>query len=1214
MRLYKLFVLSLLGAAFAAAQDTRGDISGTVVDPQGAITPGAVITVTNLDTKVTTQLKTNSSGYYLAPLLLPGNYEVTVEVPGFKKLVRSGLVLSVSQHMSLGLTLEVGAVSESVTVTTEAPLLDTNTVTAGQNLGRQSVESLPVFSNMTVLMARFVPAVNASADVQYVAQGYVNRTSLDTTALGAVGGNEWTIDGGSNNGSDRRLAVSPNSEMIQEMRVDTANFDAAFGHGTGLGITMMTRSGVNDPHGSASGQYWNLRWNSANFFQRQTYWRNIANAKAAGNTAMADQLASKPILPAGTGKSVALTLGGPVYIPKVINGKDKFFFFLNYSWNYDFRIGVNATGVNTVPTAAARAGDFSSLLNVNPQYQIYDPLTVAPDPARPGHYIRQPFTGNKIPSTRVINPMYNAYLKLLPLSNADPLSANQEPFNNYRTAGAPDLVHNQIWGNRLDYNLSDKHRFFFRWSRSHFTEALNDWTYYNTPGLMSDDTVRRQLSGTANWTYARSAQTVISAQVTANNFFEGADYIKASSFKPTDVGLPAYMDQKCILTKCTLPTVSWAGYDPLGKGGARGWHTRNTQGSVDVTEVLGRHTLKFGTDIRYLSRTEINPGTSAGSFAFDNTYTRKNDDTSVAPAGNLGLSWAAFMLGVPTTSTVTANDTYASQNPYYAGYAQEAWRVTRSLTLNFGVRLEYELGMTERYNRMLVGWDPNVKLPISDAATAAYAANPLKELPASSFAVLGGSLYANSQGLGRRAWKNQVMAMPRFAFAWEVNQKTVVRGGYGMYYDTLNATFQVPNQLGYSNSTTDVSSNNFGQTWNSGNPAAGISVLTDPFPVRADGTRFEVPYGNALGAMMAAGTSFSYGNLQQEHARLQRWRASLQRQLTPNMAIEVDYTGIYSGNAGMNVKVDPLPAQYWNTTKVRNSALASDMNSNVTNPFYINNFASLKTSNPLLYSRLSAVSFFTSPTIAKNQLLRAFPEMSSLTANNLPLRKVKVHSLDIQFQRRLAKGFSMNMGLSFNNAKEWSTVLNEYDLAPTQWLPSTNAMPYRITGSGVYQLPFGKGGTWLKTGVMNAILGGWQLAGTFEQQPGPLLSWGNIFFYGNIDDIKKGGNTLNQWFNTNAGFEKDPAKVPTGFQARLFPTLIDGLRRDKTRLLNSSIQRSISLTEKLRFQLGMNAINVLNRSHFGAPSLDPTNTNFGVITSNSATACRWLTFTAKFTF
>jgi hypothetical protein len=1203
MRPYQLVALLLLGGAFAAAQETRGEIAGVVTDPQGARVATAVVTVTDLDTKATNQIKTNSTGYFLAPLLLPGNYEVVVEAPGFKRSVRRGLILSVGQHIELDLTIEVGSVSDSVAVFAEAPLLDTSSATAGQNLDRRSVEALPAFNNMSVLLTRFVAGVNASADVQYVAQGYVNRTSSDYSALGAVGGSEWTIDGATNNGSDRRLATSPNSEMIQEMRVETGNFDASSGHGTGIGISMMTRNGANDPHGSASWEYWNNRWNSPNLFQRQVYYRNIANARASGNIASANQLASAPILPAGFGKSFTLTLGGPVYIPKVINGKNKLFFFLNYSWDHDLRIGANASGVDTVPTLANRKGDFSQLLNVGAQYQVYDPLSVRTDAARATHYIRTAFPGNIIPSSRISNPMYSFYVNKYPNPCCDPVDPKLEPLNNQRTAGDPDPIHNRILGSRTDYNLSEKNRFFFRWSYSRFTEGLADWTWQVQPGFSSDDTLRKPLSGTADWTYAKSAKTIVNVQLSANQYMEFTERKGAAQYKPSDVGLPAYLDQKCLLTACTLPVVTLAGYHTMGKGAPTGYRTRNIQTNLNVTRVLSQHTLRFGTDIREAFRTSTNPGNSGGSFSFTNAYTRKNDDTAVAPAGDLGLSWAAFMLGVPTSMAVDANDSFATQNPYYSGFVQDAWRVTRALTVNVGLRFEFEQGITERYDRMLVGWDPNLKLKITDAATAAYAAKPLAELAPSSFLVQGGSLYATAD---RHAWKSQAMLLPRFALAWQVNRRTVVRGGYGVYYDTLNATATNPNQLGYSTTTTNVASNDFGVTWNSGNPGAGISPAADPFPVRADGSRFETPYRNALGAMMVAGTAYTYGNLQQEHARLQRWRVGVQRELGSNMVLEAAYTGQYSGNAGLSVRQDVLPETYWNGTLARNSALATDLNSNVSNPFYINNFQSLKTSDPLLYSRLASVSFFTSATVAKNRLLRPFPEMSTVTASNLPMRKVRVHSLDVTFQRRFANGLSLNMAFSSNRAEEWSTVLNEYDLAPTQWLTSGNAQPYRVTGSGVYQLPFGKGRAFLKQGILSAIAGGWQTAATFEWQPGPLLSWGNLFFYGKLGDIASGDKTLDRWFNTGAGFEKDPAKVPAAFQKRVFPTVIDGLRRDKTMLLNANVQREIRLKERVRVQLRLDAANVLNRTHFQAPNLDPTSTQFGMITNASTTATRFL--------
>ena len=409
---------------------------------------------------------------------------------------------------------------------------------------------------MTILMSRFMPGVASSSVVQYVNQGYASRTSDDTASLLAVGGNEWTIDGATNGGASRRLATSPIAEMIQEVRVETANFDASFGHATGIGISIMTRTGTNDLHGSGTWLYWNNRLNSPHLFQRQTYYRNIANAKAIGNTAQAASLASQPIMAAGFSKSVNLTLGGPIYIPKLINGKNKLFFFTNYGWNRELRIGANASGINTVPTAAARRGDFSSMLAINSQYVVYDPLSVTPDPARAGHYIRTPFSGNILPANRITNPMYQFYLKRIPAANADPLVANQEPLNNYRTAGDPDPITNQIFGTRLDYNLSDKNRFFFRFSKSRFTEGLGDWTWETELGLMASDTLRRPLSGTFDWTYTKSAQTVISAQISANRYYEGSRTVVAAQYKPSDVGLPKYMDTKCAITACTMPTIS----------------------------------------------------------------------------------------------------------------------------------------------------------------------------------------------------------------------------------------------------------------------------------------------------------------------------------------------------------------------------------------------------------------------------------------------------------------------------------------------------------------------------------------------------------------------------------------------------------------------------------------------------------------------------------
>ena len=248
-------------------------------------------------------------------------------------------------------------------------------------------------------------------------------------------------------------------------------------------------------------------------------------------------------------------------------------------------------------------------------------------------------------------------------------------------------------------------------------------------------------------------------------------------------------------------------------------------------------------------------------------------------------------------------------------FAQEAWRVTSKLTVNLGLRFEVEQGMTETADRMITSFDPDFVPAFANEVVAAYARAPIPEVSVDAFRqnLRGGAIYAAQDGQSRRGWKSQVMWLPRASAAYQVNEGMVVKGGYGVYYDSLNATAITPNQLGFSTVTTVPSSNDFGQTWASGNPRAGISPLVDPFPVRADGTRFSTPVGSALGGDFVAGQSISYGNLDREHARLQRWRAGVQKELGRNMAIEVAYVGTYSDNVDLTIRQDILPAEITST-------------------------------------------------------------------------------------------------------------------------------------------------------------------------------------------------------------------------------------------------------------------------------------------------------------
>ena len=277
---------------------------------------------------------------------------------------------------------------------------------------------------------------------------------------------------------------------------------------------------------------------------------------------------------------MATTLGGPII-------RNKLFAFVNYSYNKDDR-PVNPTQ-HTIPTDAHLRGDFSDLLAIDPvRYQIYDPLTVRPDPARPGFFIRDPFPGNIIPQSRIINPMYQHYVNFLPKPNNNPIDPRQEPTNNYLVRTYTDPIQSQIYGARFDYNHSNTHRFFGRWSGSHFTEGLDDWTYQSA-AIHSEDMKRTTNAGTGNWTWVKSSTTVIDAQLSANAFHEGGDRKTLATMRSADVGLPAYLDEKCAASdeartgstrgsSCALPRVEIMGYQTFGDNAAEGYDTTESAG------------------------------------------------------------------------------------------------------------------------------------------------------------------------------------------------------------------------------------------------------------------------------------------------------------------------------------------------------------------------------------------------------------------------------------------------------------------------------------------------------------------------------------------------------------------------------------------------------------------------------------------------------------
>jgi len=495
-------------------------------------------------------------------------------------------------------------------------------------------------------------------------------------------------------------------------------------------------------------------------------------------------------------------------------------------------------------------------------------------------------------------------------------------------------------------------------------------------------------------------------------------------------------------------------------------------------------------------------------------------------------------------------------------------------------------------------------------AQAAYAARPLAERPASDFVVRGGTVYAG-KSTSRHWWESELMWLPRIGAAWQVAPKTVLRGGYGLFFDTLNAMLNSPNQTGYSRTTSTVVTTDFGDNWLVGNPRAGVSPMTDPFPVRSDGTRFDTPLRDALGSMTLAGGSFTWYDPKLRHARQQRWRLGIQRQLGQKIVIEAAYAGSASDRNYLGRPLNPLPEQYWASGLVRNDAVASNLSQNLTNPFTLANFAALQTTAPLIYWDMSTKSFFRSATITRAQLLRPYPHMGTLTQNGND-GEVRTDELQLSFERRFADGFNLYVAYTRLRNPEADYFHNEFDPMPT-WRDSNDSRPHRLVANSVIELPFGKDKPLARSGFLAALLGGFQLSLTYEFQSGALLDFGNLFYYGDLKDIPLKNKTFSKWFNTDK-FERSASRAPASFHRRVFPTRVADVRADWTNHWNASLQREFRFLERFGLQFRLDVLNLTNRTQMAAPVVNPLATNFAECTQQAWTTKRFLQFQLRLQF
>ena len=1238
-RSIRAFLLVAVAAAvpFAAlGQETRGAIFGHVTDSGSGAVVGAKVAVRNVDTNVSTDLKTNETGLYEASLLVAGNYEVLVDAAGFTKSLRKNLVLQVGTHLQIDFALQVGAVSETVTVAAGVDLVNTDTLSSGGVMESTSALELPNPGGNTMVLAKFTAGIQS---FQSIADSTVRLHSTAAASnfsmFGNAVANEYSVDGMPNNGASPGSAwpsnggqagpgpgYMPAPELVESVRVETAGFDASIGHYGGASVSMMTRSGTNQWHGNLREDFQNNRWNALDFFTRQAFMTRIAQAEAAGNTATANSLIQQGGHQAGRVNQFAATLGGPVWIPKILNGRNKLFFFFGYA---GFRVLTNSQSYNAVPTAAMRTGDFSALLAINPTlYQIYDPLSAAADDTRPGHIARTPFPGNIVPQSRIVNPMYNFYNKLLPLPNNINPNPAIEPNQDEISYANPATQRYDSYANRFDYNQSDANRFMVRWSWNKWA-SLSSMQYLSATNISSNGADRRNFGGGVDWVHTFGPRAVLDTVVAANDWYIWSVDPGFASLKPTDVGLPAYMNTLASASE-VAPNVTWSGWSGVTQGSPQNTqHNRTLSAKTELSFMTARHTLKAGFDGRGQYNTYAAYGNNAGLFAFNATWTEHTDDGYLnAGTGNYGGSWASFMMGLPGTTSIDAQANQAAFNPYFGWYVQDNFRLTPRLSLNYGLRVEYEGGPTERYNRMLGAFDPTASLPITAAAQTAYALNPAVGIPASQFVVEGGNTYAGVGGTNRKLWDNVLEFEPRIAAAYQLDKKTVLRAGAGIFYDSFNVleianNTTLLNQTGFSNTTATTLSNDFGQTWQVGNPAAGVSPLTDPFPVLATGGREITAPGSGLGAMATVGKGYNFVPFDRPHTHMNRWRLDVQRMLDNATAITVGYAGSYTNHLPITQNLAAVPPQYWNYGSSVNNTVASQWNANVPNPFYLGNFSSLQSNNLSLYQYMASNSFFTSKTIAQSKLWAPYAQMNGLTQLS-SLEKARTEELDVSLQHRFSKGFNLNVAYTrlYNYASDY--FANPFDREPS-WEPSNSGRPDRLVSTAVYEVPFGKGRRYFTHGPGSWLLGGYRFSVIQEYQPGALIQWpSNLYYTGSdVQNVCGGAESLaqNGWFNT-ANFVTGASLVAATGQARSFPNEINGYgscRLMSMKNFNANAGRKFRLSERAGLEIRVDAYNLGNHSQFSnQPNTTPTSTQFGTMTSVNTAVTRAFIFLGRLTF
>lgn len=1137
------FALFLFAGA-AAGQEFRGRISGRVVDPAAAAVPGAVVTANALDTGVTAKSKANAEGNYDIPYLLPGKYKVEVQASGFKSLTQSPVEVVINQTVTLNFTLQIGATSETITVTAQSPLLDTTNADLGQVMNKTLVDNVAVSLNRNAVEMAQLAGVTGS-----VGNSYTSSSQSNISIAGGgdrQGANEYLIDGVPNTSvvQNGAIAYVPSLDSVQEVKVQTTMFDAAYSHSNGGAISITTRGGTNQVHGSA---YLFARFTDLN----ANTWTNNLTGTARPNTNY---------------RQWGGIIGGPVWIPKIYDGHNRTFF--TFSIERD-RNPSSGTQLGRMPTALERQGDFSQTLSpAGSPLQIYNPFTTVLDSS--GKASRQPFPGARIPAN-MLSPFGAAVLGLMPPPNYNTGQPAQIGAYNY-VGSDPEVLRNNQWSVRGDHNFSANNRMFARVSHMSRNDDISeffpgDWslTGANTLGLSTRgyDSVTFDDTHVFSPTFVGSFRYGIGRRTDKDT--EGG-----AGMDPSVLNLPSVILQNSTVTgfpfirlrgntstsgnSDTVENLPWIGSRFNRDGGTT--HSF----LVNMTKVLGNHVLKFGGDYRLVRYGVDNRGdAAAGDFNFNPVFTQSNPfDNNTEKTS--GTAMASLLLGIPSSGSFGSNSGYALQSHYIAGFIQDEWKISGKLTLNVGLRYEVETPFSERYNHIAYGFDPNAALPV--------------QVP--GMALRGGLVFAGQNGApdrqGNIDWNN---FGPRFGFAYNIAAKTVIRGGYGLFYASGVNDLGFAGQIDTFNAaTTYVGSLDGGAT--------PFTTISNPFP-----NGLSAAVGTSQGLLTKIGDSLTFLNPNRLLPYTQQIAVSVQRELPFATLVEAGYLHSLTAKEYDSFNLDEKPDAYL--------PLGSAENTQVPNPF----FGIFPASSPLGGSK----------TIAQGKLWPAYPQFNSLTEQGVNTGMSTYNAFRLRVEKRLSRGLTFTGIYIFSRMTDnnVSSLINPRPYASIGSLDQTHVG--RVAFS--YDLPAQFREPGMGYSVLRQVAGGWRLSGYWSVATGLPLSISDSNGRPDlIGDPSTSGSIYGRLGNgpidPATGYRVNPYINPSAFQSLaskyVIPTALpyyDDLRAPRTDSLNLSAFKSFRLwREGARMELRLDAQNAFNHPLFGSPSTALNNkSTFGVITS-----------------